>query len=114
MYPATEASPTIWPQEAWGGMIPTPTYEREASVKIAVGIPKGRGDDQGRQGIRHHVSTDDPSGTSTRDASRADVLGLAQGQELRAEQPGFRDPADQADGDEDVLEARARTGSGRS
>jgi hypothetical protein len=33
-------SPTIWPHDGVGGLIPTPMKERAASVKIAWGIPK--------------------------------------------------------------------------
>ena len=33
-------SPTIWPHEGVGGLMPTPMNESAASVKMAVGIPK--------------------------------------------------------------------------
>ena len=63
-------SPTIWPHDGVGGLMPTPMNESAASVKIASGMPKVTATTMGDSAFGRMWRTQEPAGAARRARAR--------------------------------------------
>ena len=103
-------SPTIWPQEGVGGLIPTPMNDERRLRKDRLRNPERDGDDDRGERARKDVTQQHPAGARPESAGALDELLLLDGEHLGARLPGDADPPGEPDRDEDVDEARAQHG----